>query len=188
MATTDDAHAQPRNNVTGKDIAEVLKYLVSPTLYKRLAALFGYYIHDHVAPVTQMTLKGNPRIHPTASLRQGTNITLGENGHINQYCCIWASPDSRIVLGDNLLMGPGCKIFSSNHSAERLDVPMNVQPFREADITIGNDVWLGANTVVTAGVSIGEGTIVAAGAVVTKDLPEYVIAGGIPAKVIKERR
>ena len=134
-----------------------------------------------------MTYGGNPRIHPTASLRCGENIVLGRNGHINQYCCIWASPNSKIVLGDDLLMGPGCKIFSSNHSADQSDIPMNIQPFREADIVIGNDCWIGANCVITAGVTIGDGTIVAAGAVVTKDLPPGVVAGGIPAKVIKQR-
>ena len=178
---------EPRNKVSSKDISEVLRYLLTLGFYKAIASRVGYYIHDHVAPKAKMTLKGNPRIHPTASLRCGENISLGLNGHINQYCCIWASPGSKIQLGDDLLMGPGCKIFSSNHSATRTDIPMNIQPFKEADITIGNDCWIGANCVVTAGVTIGDGTIVAAGAVVTKDLPAGVIAGGIPAKVIKAR-
>ena len=91
------------------------------------------------------------------------------------------------MLGDNLLMGPGCKIFSSNHATSNIEIPMNMQPFIEKDIVIGNDVWLGANSIILAGVTIGEGTIVAAGSVVTKDLPDYVIAAGIPAKPIKRR-
>lgn len=152
-----------------------------------MVTLLGYYVHDHVEPKTLMKYGGNPRIHPTASLRCGQNIYLGKNGHINQYCCVWASDNSKIHLGDDLLMGPGCKIFSSNHSANELDVPMNIQPFREENIKIGNDCWIGANCVITAGVSIGDHSIIAAGAVVTKSLPSRVIAAGIPAKVIKER-
>jgi maltose O-acetyltransferase len=84
-------------------------------------------------------------------------------------------------------MGPGVKIFSSNHGASRIDIPMNIQTPIEKDIIIGNDVWLGSNSVVVAGVKIGSGSIVAAGSVVTKDVPEYTIVGGIPAKPIKKR-
>ncbi|OFW63503.1 MAG: hypothetical protein A2Z35_06610 [Actinobacteria bacterium RBG_19FT_COMBO_36_27] len=133
-----------------------------------------------------MRIAGNPRIHPTASLRCGENISLGLNSHINQYCCIWASKNSKIVLGDNLLMGPGVKIFSSNHGT-KVGIPMNIQTPIEKDINIGNDVWLGANSVVVAGVTIGDGAIIAAGSVVTKDVPAYTIVGGIPAKPIKKR-
>ena len=65
---------------------------------------------------------------------------------------------------------------------------MNIQPWIEKDIVVGNDVWLGSNSVVLAGVTIGDGTVIAAGSVVTKDIPEYVIAGGVPAKIIKDRK
>jgi acetyltransferase-like isoleucine patch superfamily enzyme len=65
---------------------------------------------------------------------------------------------------------------------------MILQPFVEKDIVIGNDVWLGSNSVITSGVKIGDGSVIAAGSVVTKDIPEYVIAGGIPAKPIKNRK
>ncbi|MCK5161920.1 MAG: acyltransferase [Candidatus Aureabacteria bacterium] len=135
-----------------------------------------------------MKIASNPRIHPTASLRWGKNISLGKNSHINQYCCVWASENSKIVMGDNLLMGPGVKVFSSNHTFKDVNIPMNIQSYQEKDIIIGDNVWLGANVVVVAGVKIGDGSIVAAGAVVTKDIPSYSIAGGIPARVIKQRK
>ena len=176
----------PRNKLTKDDIKEVLKYFFSANAIKDFAYLLGWYVHDHIAPKAKMKIAGNPRIHPTASLRCGENIYLGKNSHINQYCCIWDSKKSRIVLGDDLLMGPGAKVFSSNHTVQ-MGTPMNSQPFREKDIIIGNDVWLGANAVVVAGVNIGDGAIIAAGSVVTKDVPEYTIAGGIPAKPIKKR-
>jgi acetyltransferase-like isoleucine patch superfamily enzyme len=179
-------HSQPRNRLSKEDIKEVLRYLFSFKAIKGFINLVGWYIHDHVAPRAKMNIAGNPRIHPTASLRCGESIFLGKNSHINQYCCIWASKNSKIVLGDNLLMGPGVKIFSSNHST-KIGIPMNTQPYREKDIIIGNDVWLGANAVVVAGVTIGDGAIVAAGSVVTKDVPKNTIVGGIPVKPIKIR-
>ena len=166
---------------------ELIRYSLSFTAVKEAVARWAWYIHDHVAPVAIMKKGRNVRIHPTASLRSGENISLGENSHINQYCCIWASPNSKITLGDNLLMGPGVRIFSSNHGTKAGEI-MNRQEWIEKDITVGNDVWIGANSVIVQGVTIGDGSIIAAGAVVTKDVPSNAIAGGIPAKVIKERK
>lgn len=180
-------NGQPRNRIRFKDLWEVFLYAFSPMTAKTIISKFGYLIHDHVAPRCQMHVKGNPRIHPTASLRCGYNIYLGENSHINQYCCIWASEKAKIVLGDNLLMGPGVKMFSSNHQTAATDLPMNVQPLVEKDIVVGDDVWIGANSVVTASVVIGKGAVIAAGSVVTRNIPEYTVAGGIPAKPIKSR-
>ena len=64
---------------------------------------------------------------------------------------------------------------------------MNTQPHIEKDIIVGNDVWVGANSVIVAGVNVGEGAIIAAGSVVTKDVPAYTIVGGIPSKPIRAR-
>ena len=178
----------PRNKIESKDLWEVVRYTFSFTFLKEILYKFGYFIHDHVAPRAQIHVKGNPRIHSTASLRCGSNIYLGENSRINQYCCVWASENSKIVLGDNVLMGPGVKIFSSNYRTTDTEVPMILQPFVEKDIIIGNDVWLGSNSVIVAGVKIGDGAIIAAGSVVTKDIPPYAVAAGSPAKPIKNRK
>jgi acetyltransferase-like isoleucine patch superfamily enzyme len=84
-------------------------------------------------------------------------------------------------------MGPGVALFSTNHSMNR-DQPMTFQEWKEASIVIGDDVWLGAHSVVTAGTHIANGVIVAAGAVVTRSITqEGVIVAGIPAKIIGER-
>jgi acetyltransferase-like isoleucine patch superfamily enzyme len=85
-------------------------------------------------------------------------------------------------------MGPGVKIFLSNHPIDDTKAPMNIQPYVERDIVIGNDVWLGSNSVVIVRVIIGEGSVIAAGSVVTKNIPGYVIAAGVPAKPIESRR
>lgn len=181
-----DIVKEPRNKPETKDYFEVIKFIFSISLYKGIISRLAYFIHDYISPLTKMHIAGNPRIHPTASIRCGENIYLGKNSHINHNCCIWASSNSKIILGDNLLMGPGTKIFSSNHNSA-LGISMNVQPYVEKDIVIGNDVWIGANCVILSGVNIGDGAIIAAGSVVTKDIPPYTIAGGVPAKPIKKR-
>jgi len=173
-------------NIKWQHIKEIFIYGISPLALKYLLKSYFWYVHDHIAPVSQIISKKNARIHPTASLRCGKNIFLGKNVHINQFCCVWASANSRIILGDNLLMGPGVKIFSSNHGIKR-ECVMSSQPWIEKNITVKNDVWIGANVVIVAGVTIGEGAVIAAGSVVTKDIPDYAIAAGIPAKVIKMR-
>jgi acetyltransferase-like isoleucine patch superfamily enzyme len=178
---------KPRNFIKLKDLLEIFRYTFSLTILKSLAYKFGYFIHDHVAPLSQLQSRGNHRIHPSASLRWGQNIYVGKNSHINQFCCIWASKNAKIILGDNLLMGPGVKMFSSNHNTRDVSLPMNVQPLVEKDIIIGNDVWIGSNSVILAGARIGDGTVIAAGSVVNKEIPKNVIAGGVPAKPIKKR-
>lgn len=84
-------------------------------------------------------------------------------------------------------MGPGVMLFAGNHGLKR-QIPMMHQPRTEADIVIGDDVWLGAGTIVTGGVQLAQGIMVAAGAVVTKSIDEpYSIIGGIPARIIGTR-
>ncbi len=102
-------------------------------------------------------------------------------------CCIWAEKNSKIIFGDNVLVGPGAKLFSGNHGMIQNGIPMVYQQRTEADIVIGNDVWIGANSVVTSGVTIADGVVIAAGSIVTKDVPQYCVVGGIPAKLIKKR-
>ena len=79
-----------------------------------------------------------------------------------------------------------CLLTASNYGIEK-DTPFLDQPKHDAHIVIGNDVWLGTGVIVLAGVTIGDGCVVAAGAVVTKDIPAGSIAGGVPARVLRAR-
>ncbi len=85
-------------------------------------------------------------------------------------------------------MGPDVKIYSRNHKYDRLDIPIQQQGKNHYKTTIANDVWIGANVIITAGCTIGNHVIIAAGAVVTKDVPDYAIVGGVPAKVLNYRK
>jgi len=127
------------------------------------------------------------KICPTALFKYPEMIQIGDNTFINHLCSVWASPGGSITIGSNVLFGPGTAIISSNHGFAR-DALIRNQPGQDAPITIGDDVWLGAHVVVTAGVSIGDGVVVGAGAVVTTDLPPMSICGGVPARVIAYRQ
>lgn len=171
-----------------KHIKEILRYMFSLPMIKSLSSSYAYYIHEHVAWRTQINAKKNIRIHPTASIRNAKNIYIGENSHININCCVWPGENSKIILGDNLLMGPGVSMQAANHGTDKDGIMME-QERTQKDIVIGNDCWLGSNVTILAGVTIPDGCIVAAGAVVTKSVSEpYSIIAGIPAKVIASRK
>jgi len=170
-----------------KYFSEVARHAFSPRFLVSLIYSFAYYIHEHVVWRANIHAEKDVRIHATASIRNAQNVYVGKNSHINHLCCVWADENSKIVLGDNLLMGPGVGIFSSNHSVIK-GQPMTFQERKEASIVIGDDVWLGAHSVITAGTHIANGVIVAAGAIVTRSITqEGVIVAGIPAKIIGER-
>lgn len=113
------------------------------------------------------------------------NIVIGSNFFANYNCFIY-SKENDIIIGDNCLLGPDVTIINSNHSIDKNQL-IREQSDINLPIVIGNDVWIGAKAVILAGVTIGDGAVIAAGAVVTKDVDAYTVVGGIPAKKIKER-
>ena len=165
----------------------LVRMLLHPATWRWLIRRleFSYRYHILALPKLQHVGKGT-WIEPTAKFTNPQNIRIGEHCHINHLTCVQADAESTITIGDNLRMGPGTAIFSSNHGIRR-GALIREQPMVQKNVTIGNDVWLGANVVVTAGVTIGDGAVVAAGAVVTKDIPPYSIAGGVPARVLRQR-
>lgn len=109
----------------------------------------------------------------------GKNITVGKGVFINEGCCF--QDQGGIEIGDNVLIGQQVVIATLNHDIAP-DKRANMIP---APIKIGNRVWIGAHATILAGVTIGDNSVVAAGAVVTKDVPANVVVGGVPAKIIK---
>ena len=127
------------------------------------------------------------KISPTAFFKYPQNIEIGDRSFINHQCCVWAAPAGPIKIGSGVLLGPGVCIIASDHGTA-LGSPIAEQGGKDAPIRIGDGVWLGAHVVVTAGVTIEDGCVVGAGAVVTRDLPRNSICAGVPARVIGHRQ
>ncbi len=112
-------------------------------------------------------------------------LKLGANNYFNRNLRITCF--EKIEIGSDCLFADGVQLYDHDHRSDDLSRPINQQGYAKAPIKIGNNVWLGARVIVLKGVSIGDGAVVAAGAVVTRDLPPNSICGGVPAKVIKAR-
>lgn len=115
-------------------------------------------------------------------------ISIGDDVFIGRNCC-FQSERGEIVIGNHVMFGPGVNIHGGNHDITPGPTPMKSrpQPVDDGVVKICDDVWIGANAIITARVTIGEGAVVAAGSVVTKDVPPMAVVAGIPAKVIKYR-
>ena len=94
----------------------------------------------------------------------------------------------KILIGKNVLIGPNVVIRSNNHNYQDTSIPIIKQGMTKGVIIIEDDVWISSNCVILPNCTIGEGSIIAAGAVVTKDIEPYSIFGGIPAKKIGVRK
>lgn len=114
-------------------------------------------------------------------------IVIGNNSIFNSNVMINASP-GKIVIGEYCAIGPNTVIRAVDHSYDRTDVSMRVQERLYNEIILEDDVWVCANCVLTAGVKVGKGSIVGAGAVVTKNVEPFSIVGGVPAKLIRKRK
>lgn len=128
----------------------------------------------------------NSIIECTGVLRElGESLEIGENVGIAANAFI--AVRGRVKIGSDTIFGPGVSIHSENHKFTDLDKVIRLQGATRKGVTIGKDCWIGSKAVILDGVNIGNHVIVAAGAVVNKDVPDYAIVGGVPAKVIKMR-
>ena len=116
----------------------------------------------------------------------GEGLKIGNNSSIGPYAYIGCS--GMIEIGDNVMMSPRVSIYAENHVFDSTDVTIKEQGVKREFVKIEDDCWIAANSVILAGVTIGKGSIIAAGSVVTHDVPPYSIVAGVPAKVIKSRK
>lgn len=115
----------------------------------------------------------------------GPGVELGDYSGIGINCELYGP----ISIGKNVMMGPEVIIYTSGHRFDRTDVPMMEQGSTEpCAVSIGDDVWIGRRAMIMPGVTIGEGCVIGAGAVVTKDIPPFSVAAGVPARVVKSRK
>jgi acetyltransferase-like isoleucine patch superfamily enzyme len=172
--------------MSGK-LSGVARSLLNPKTYVQAFRLLHFASYSHVQQLGLLDRGANVSFAPNVSFRNAERITLGAGTHIGEHSIIWAGNSTgRVILGEKCLLAPHVTLTASNY-ATAPGTPIMDQPKIEEDIVIGADVWLGANSVVLAGVTIGDGAIVAAGAVVTRDVEPNTIVGGVPAKVIGRR-
>jgi len=141
----------------------------------------------------------NVRFHGNVTLQLGNRVALrdgcqlagngviliGDRSTINDGCILTAL--ERIEIGADVMLAPNVYVLDVDHAFADRSVPIARQGYTVAPVTIEDGVWIGARVVVTKGVRIGEGAIIAANSVVTRDIPPYTIAAGVPARVIKSR-
>ena len=112
------------------------------------------------------------------------NVSVGDYSDLGVRCQM----NGPVTIGNYVMMGPDCLIYTQNHKFDDLSLPMQQSGFSEVKpVTIGNDVWIGGRVIILPGVTIGDGCIIGAGAVVSKDVPPYSVAVGNPARVVKSR-
>ena len=114
-----------------------------------------------------------------------TKVSIGNNSGIGENCRI----QGRCFIGKNVLMGPEVNIWCRNHKTSNIDIPIIQQGLEdEKPVHIGDDVWIGSRVIILPGIKIGNGVVIGAGSVVSKDIPDYSVAVGNPVRIVKNRK
>lgn len=148
----------------------------------------GITINKNVTLYSNCIIKsiiGNEKIDNKKIKSEG-KVILDEGCSIGEFTII--NSLKKIYIGKNTLIAPNCYIGDMEHAFHDRTTPIKFQGNITSEVIIEDDVWLGCGVKVMSGVTIGEGSVIAAGAVVTKDVPPYTLWGGVPAKKIKDIR
>ena len=174
----------------------------------RLACWVGHFVASrrpgvHIAPDAVISpearicaRKGEIRIGARSNIALGTmlqgNVRIGEDCSVQAYGNIvgYGGPDDetgRVTIGNGARIAANVVMIAGNHVFDDPDTPIRRQGLKQAPITVEDDCWIGARVNIMAGVTIGRGSVIGGGAVVTRDVPSMSIAVGVPARVIGSR-
>ena len=123
--------------------------------------------------------------YPGVFIFPGRNLVVGDD--VNFAKGVIVGTPGGVYIGDRTMLGFGCQLMSGNHNVPKNRGRIFGAGYDRKKIFVSNDVWIGAYSVVLPGITIGEGAVIAAGSVVSKDVPPFMIVGGVPAKPIKMR-
>lgn len=146
----------------------------------QLAYKIRYFLCKHIFE----EIGRNVLIKRNAYFGDGSKIRIGDNSQIGINCIM----DNDVIIGKDVIMGPDVIIYTSSHEYKELGIPINQQghmPHRQ--VTIGNNVWIGARCIILPGVTIEDNSIIGANTVVTKDVPKNAVFCGSSGKVVKYR-
>ena len=148
--------------------------------YNILAGFDDEYRKELIKDIFEKTGE-NFKITPPFYCDYGIHITIGENFYAN-FGCVFLDVN-KIVIGNDVMFGPNVSLYTAGH-------PIDPEVRREGyefglPIIVEDNVWVGGNVVINPGIKIGKNSIIASGSVVTKDIPANVVAGGVPARIIR---
>ncbi len=169
-----------------RGIYRFIYWVIYSSVYKEI------HISCFVSPSAMIHTKRNIRLGSDCVIRKGASLSghciiLGDNVRLGYGSHIFGGSDS-VQIGNDVMIAPNVVIAGGYHGMDRSGVPMIFQKgVSKGPVIIGNDVWLGANSVILSNITIGDGVVVGAGSVVTKDIPDYAIVAGNPASIVKYR-
>lgn len=128
----------------------------------------------------------NVILYPNVSFEGTGRIYIGNNVKIGTNCIIYAGKLGEIRIGENTIIGGNSYIIDTNHGMKK-DILISLQELTSEKLEISDDVWIGASTTIIKGATIGHGAVIGANSTVNSEIPDYAIAVGNPAKIIKYR-
>lgn len=173
-------------------------------MLKKIRQLFGYFIYNifltwlphyqigYGWPIScflrntlsKMVLrKSGKKIDIGRKIKWSMKVELNDNSGIGDFTFF----QGEVEIGKNVMIAPYCSFIATDHNYQAMDKCIKEQGYIDKKIIIGNNVWIGMKSIIIKGVKVGDGAIIAAGSVVTKDVPSNAIVGGNPAKIIKYR-
>ncbi|MBI1287882.1 MAG: acyltransferase [Flavobacteriales bacterium] len=169
---------------------------------KKVLYMLYYLVVDKLPNSRYLSLTRKFRVFYTKNIlgvsKGGSNAYFEENVYIGSPGKVLIGIDCQInenvfiqsaEIGDHVMIAPGVAIISTSHDYQRVDIPMALQgKLQERKVIVENDVWIGRNAIIMPGLKIGRGSIIGAGAVVTKNVEPFSVVGGVPAKTIRTRR
>lgn len=174
-------------HVIGKIIGKVLYHVIGThlpsahTLIKPIG-IFSKRFRGLCGKLILCKCGKNVNIYPHGKF--SSSVELGDNSDLGLRCQI----NGKVVIGNNVIMAPDVAIYTVNHNTARTDIPIKYQGnTEEKPVYIGDSCWICARVIILPGVKIGKGCVIAAGAVVSKDVPDYSVVAGNPAVIVKNR-
>jgi acetyltransferase-like isoleucine patch superfamily enzyme len=149
-----------------------------------IPGMTGFVLRYLFYKIIFRSLGGMCYISPGVTMQRSYGIKIGKNFAVNRGTFI--DGKGEVEIGDNVLIGPYVMIASAQHSFDRPDLPIIMQPEKKAKVKIGNDVWVGTHAIILPGVCIGNRVVIGANSVVTHDVEPYSVVVGTPAKKIKD--
>jgi acetyltransferase-like isoleucine patch superfamily enzyme len=160
-----------------------IRSALDPRVYAGLFRIVHWYNRTHVSQRRLLTCGSGVRLSPVAAFANAERISLGDRTRVGDHVHLWAGDrEGRIIVGKDCLFGPGAFVTASDYSLDP-ESTIKSQVTRERDVVIGDDVWIGAGCIVTAGVEIGDGAVIGAGSVVRRAVPAGAIVAGNPARM-----